>query len=134
MVKSARTFSKNGRAVAQAVSCRPPTAEDRVRSLASPCGICGGQVFPPSTSVFPCQFHSTGAPLLGNVKKKSSFSSSSSQGLHNKPYGCGVSVASAAEPISKKKRIFCMETPLIVSNQTPTCFSPPKSLSRSSKY
>jgi hypothetical protein len=24
-----------------------------------------GQVFSPSTSVFPCQFHSTGAPLLG---------------------------------------------------------------------
>jgi hypothetical protein len=24
-----------------------------------------GQVFPPSSSVFPCQFHSTGAPLLG---------------------------------------------------------------------
>jgi hypothetical protein len=27
------------------------------------------QVFPPSTSVFPCQFHSTGAPLLGKVEK-----------------------------------------------------------------
>jgi hypothetical protein len=28
-----------------------------------------GKVFPPSTSVFPCQFNSTGAPLLGNMKK-----------------------------------------------------------------
>ena len=33
----------------------------------SPCGICGGQngtkiVFSPSTSVFPCQYHSTIAP------------------------------------------------------------------------
>jgi hypothetical protein len=28
-----------------------------------------GQVFPPSTSVFPCQFHSTGAPLLGKMEK-----------------------------------------------------------------
>jgi hypothetical protein len=28
-----------------------------------------GQVFPPSTSVFPCKFHSTGAPLLGKKKK-----------------------------------------------------------------
>jgi hypothetical protein len=28
-----------------------------------------GQVFPPSTSVFPCQFHPTGAPLLGKMEK-----------------------------------------------------------------
>jgi hypothetical protein len=28
-----------------------------------------GQVFLPSTSVFPCQIHSTGAPLLGKMKK-----------------------------------------------------------------
>ena len=26
--------------------------------------------FSPSTSVFPCQFHSTGAPLLVKIKKK----------------------------------------------------------------
>jgi hypothetical protein len=26
------------------------------------------QVFPPSTLVFPCQFHSTGAPLHENEK------------------------------------------------------------------
>ena len=32
-----------GRAVAQAVSRRPPTAEARVPSRVSPCGICGGQ-------------------------------------------------------------------------------------------
>jgi hypothetical protein len=59
-----------GRAMAQAVSRRPPTAEARVRSRVSVCGICGGQSvtvtdFSPSTSVLPCQFHSTGAPLLG---------------------------------------------------------------------
>jgi hypothetical protein len=29
--------------MAQAVSRRPPTAEARVRSQVSPCGICGGQ-------------------------------------------------------------------------------------------
>jgi hypothetical protein len=27
-----------------------------------------GQVFPPSTSVVACQFHSTGAALLGKMK------------------------------------------------------------------
>jgi hypothetical protein len=72
-----------GRAMAQAVSRRPPTAEARVRSRVSSCGVCGGQSgtgtgFSPSKSVFPCQFHSTGAPLLVKMKKKtSSFSSSS---------------------------------------------------------
>jgi hypothetical protein len=63
-----------GRAMAQAVSRRPPTAEARVRSRVSLCGICGGQSgtgtsFSPSSSVFPCQFHSTGAPLLGKWQK-----------------------------------------------------------------
>ena len=61
--------------MAQAVSRRPPTAEARIRSRVGPCGICGGQSgigtdFPPRTSLFLCQFHSTGAPLLGKIKKK----------------------------------------------------------------
>jgi hypothetical protein len=61
------------RAMAQAVSRRPHAAEARVRSRVGPCGICGGQSgtgtgFPPSTPVFPCQFHSTGAPLLGKME------------------------------------------------------------------
>jgi hypothetical protein len=67
--------------MAQAVSRRPLTAEARV----SPRGICGGQSgigtgFSPSTSVFPCQFHSTGAPLHGKTKKLIIFIT----GLHNK--------------------------------------------------
>jgi len=58
---------KPGRAMAQAVSRRPLTAEARVRARVSPCGICGGQSgtgtgFSPSSSVFPCQYHSTVAP------------------------------------------------------------------------
>jgi hypothetical protein len=61
--------------MAQAVSRRPLTAEARVRSRVSPYGICGRQSgtgttgLSPSTSVFPCQFHSTGAPLHGKMKK-----------------------------------------------------------------
>jgi hypothetical protein len=63
-----------GRAMAQAVSRRPPTAKARVRSRVDPCGICGGESgtgtgFSSSTSVLPCQFHSTGAPVLGKMKE-----------------------------------------------------------------
>jgi hypothetical protein len=50
--------------MAQAVSRRPFTAEARVLVRVSTCGICGGQNgagkdFFPSSSVFPCQYHST---------------------------------------------------------------------------
>jgi hypothetical protein len=55
--------------MAYAVSRQPPTAETRVRSRISPCEICGeqsgtGTGISLATSVFPCQFHFTGAPLL----------------------------------------------------------------------
>jgi hypothetical protein len=64
-----------GRAMAQAVSRRSLTAEARVRSRVSPCGVCGGQSdtgtgFFSELSVFPCQFHSTGAPLIVKLGKK----------------------------------------------------------------
>jgi hypothetical protein len=36
-------LSMEGRAMAQAVSRRSPTSQDRISSQASPCGICGGQ-------------------------------------------------------------------------------------------
>jgi hypothetical protein len=89
--------------MAQAVSCRPLTAEARVRFRVSSCGICGGQSgtetgFSPSTSVFLRQFYSTGAPVHGKTKKPIIFIT----GLHNKRQGCGASVASAAGPLIKK--------------------------------
>jgi hypothetical protein len=97
--------SSDGRAMAQAVSRRSLTAEARDRSRVSPCGIFGGQSgtgtgFSPSTSVFPCQFHSTGPPLQGKTKKKLTIFIT---GLHNKPQGCGASVVSAAGPSKEKK-------------------------------
>ena len=98
------TISKSQRAMAQAVSRRPLIAEARVRFWVSPSGICGVQSgtetgVSPSTSVFTCQFHYTGAPLLEKTKKLITFIT----GLHNKPQGCRASVASAAGPFTKRK-------------------------------
>jgi hypothetical protein len=59
-----------------------------------------GEVFPPSTSIFPCQFHSTGAPLQGKTKKRLIiFITGCTISLE----GCGASVASAAVPSKKEK-------------------------------
>ena len=87
----------------QAVSRRPLTAEARVRSRVSPCLIFVGQSgtrigLSPSTSVFPCQFHSTGATLRRKNEKKLIIFIT---GLHNKSQGCGASVASAAGPFKR---------------------------------
>jgi hypothetical protein len=86
----------------QAFSRRPLTAETWVRSRVGTRGICGGQSgtgtgFSPSTSVFSCQFHSTGAPLKGKAEKNLIFIT----GLHNKPSDCSAFVASAAGPFNK---------------------------------
>jgi hypothetical protein len=51
-----------GRAMAQVGSRWPLNAEARVRARVNPCWICGGQSgtgFSLSSSVFPCQYHST---------------------------------------------------------------------------
>jgi hypothetical protein len=50
--------------MAHVVSRRHLTAEARVRARVNPCVICGGQSgigtgFSPSSSVLPCQYHST---------------------------------------------------------------------------
>jgi hypothetical protein len=50
--------------------------------------------------VFPCQFHSTGSQLDGKTKKLIFFIT----GLHNKPQGCGASVASAAGRFTKQTK------------------------------
>jgi hypothetical protein len=57
------------------------------------------QVFPPSTSVFPSQFHNTVVPLHEKMKNLIIFIT----GLHNKPQDCGASLASAAVPFSTHK-------------------------------
>jgi hypothetical protein len=88
--------------MAQAVSRRPLTAEARVRSRVSPCVIYGVQIgtgtgISPSSSVFPRQFHSTGAPLHGKTQSKLIVFI---RWMHIKPQGCSVSVASAAGPFT----------------------------------
>jgi hypothetical protein len=55
--------------------------------------------FIPSTSIFPSQFHSSGAPLHGKAKKLITIVT----GWHSKPQGCGPPVASASEPSAIKK-------------------------------
>jgi hypothetical protein len=108
--------------MAQAVSRWPPTAEARFRPRVSPCRDLWWTKwhwdrFFPSTSVFHCQFHSTGAPLLGKGQKIIIiliviFIT----GLHKKPQGCGASVASAAGPFTTKKMHFFNSLPLICMN------------------
>jgi hypothetical protein len=100
----------------QAVGRRPLTAQARLRFRVSLCGICGGQSgtgtgFSPSTSVFPCKFNSTSAPLQGKMKNLIIFFT----GLKNKPQGCGASVASAAGPFTTKKVNFFYSTKSVVS-------------------
>jgi hypothetical protein len=74
VLRSSPVITTTGCTMAQAVSRRPVTAEARVRSVVSPCGICGrqsgtGTSFRSSTSVFPYQFHSTSSPLHGKKEK-----------------------------------------------------------------
>jgi hypothetical protein len=47
----------------------------------------------------PCQFYSTGASLHKKTRKNIIIFIT---GLHNKPQGCGASIASAAGPFTTK--------------------------------
>jgi hypothetical protein len=53
---------------------------------------------------FGFQFHSTGAPFLGKGQKIIILIVTFIIGLHNKPHGCGASVASAWGPFTTKKK------------------------------
>jgi hypothetical protein len=65
------------------------------------------QIPHPSTSVFPSQFLCTGAPLLGKTKQKKLIIFIT--WLHNKPQGCGESVASAVGPFTRSKNSYRKE-------------------------
>jgi hypothetical protein len=59
-----RVTMSNGRDMAQAVSRQPRTANARVLARVNPCCVFGGQSgsgtgFFQSSSVLPCQYHST---------------------------------------------------------------------------
>jgi hypothetical protein len=58
--------------------------------------------------VSPCQFKSTGAPLVGKTKKIIIFLFIFITGLYNKPQSCGASVASAAGPFTKRIGYFVL--------------------------
>jgi hypothetical protein len=55
--------------------------------------------------VFPCQVHSTSAPLHRRKKKLTIFIT----GLHSKPQGCGATVASAAGPFTTNKNVLMLQ-------------------------
>jgi hypothetical protein len=77
-----------GHTVTQAVSHLPLTAEARVRARLSPRRICGGNRsigtdFSPSSSVIPCQYHSTVTLHIHII-----------WGMNNRPGGAAVQAQS----------------------------------------
>jgi hypothetical protein len=94
--------------MAQAVSRRPLTAEARIRSQFSPCGICSGQsgtgtgFFPRALRYSPVSFI---PPVLHYKEKGGKKLIFFITRLHNKPQGCNASVASAAGPFTTKKTL-----------------------------
>jgi hypothetical protein len=108
--------------MAEAVSRRSLTAEILVRFRVSPCGFCGGQSgtgtgFSQSTSVFPCQFHSTGAPLNGKAEKNLIIFLIL---LHNKPSRllCVRSICCGALHHKKNLAVLSLCSQQVVTNRT----------------
>jgi hypothetical protein len=93
------------RAMAQAVSRRSPTAEARVRSRVSQCGICGGQRGAETGFFFPEYFSfplSISFHRCSITRKNEETLMVFITRFHNKCQARGVSVASAAGPFTKK--------------------------------
>jgi hypothetical protein len=95
----------------QGVSRRALTAEARIRSRVSPCGIFDGRTdtgtgFSPSISVFPPV--SLIPPVLHCTEKQKKLINLITW-LHIKPQGCSGSVASAAGPFTTQKKGFLSE-------------------------
>jgi hypothetical protein len=106
MENTLRTNGFLGRAMAQALRRQPLTAETRARFQVSPCGICGGQSgtgkgFPPEYFGFSLSISFYRCSITRKNKKIIIFIVIT--GLHNKPQGCGASVASAAGPFTIQK-------------------------------
>jgi hypothetical protein len=81
-----------------------PNGDARIRSQVRPCGICVdkvalGQVLPRVLRFSPASFI---PPLLHYTQKTEKLITFITR-LHNKPQGCGVSVAPAGGPFTTKK-------------------------------
>jgi hypothetical protein len=92
--------------MAQAVSRRPFTEEAWVRCRVSPCGIYGGQSdtgtgFSPEYFGFSLSILFHRCSITSKNRKEVIIFIT---GLHNKPQGCGASVASAAGSFTTTKR------------------------------
>jgi hypothetical protein len=81
------------------------------------------RVYPQVLRFSICQFYSTGAPLLRRIKKLIIFLFIFIIGLHNKPQGCGASVASAAGLFATKKEYIPVTLRKVIFATNPVCFN-----------
>jgi hypothetical protein len=96
-----KLYDACGRAIAQAVCRRTLTSAARVRARVNPVGLCDGKSdtgtgFSLSSSVFPCQYHSTMGTMSSTfpkIQKNSFILTSSSSGDEQKAHKRGRSPA-----------------------------------------